>query len=436
MEGETPPLLIILMVEDFDSIFAVLDMLPVENSDEIPVSGGPVNAAQNDGVDYDEILASIIRVVPVISPEVVVREQPVPVVKVADPERRLSREEVLAMAQSIYGEDRVDMQSTNSSNYILYIYFPEFTITDGKHKHVIRGLYTRFTIREGASSKGLGACYLHGLRSILTPEEVAYLYGHSHLESAAAKGAWSEFCQGASQFKALIIKLIAGATEEAWTIVLLGLSRYLEWESLEGGPYKHISQISARNQQRQGVDFRQLLGRMSGHIPEIFEFTTSLEIPVRSPKMEAFYQEHSPVRTLNSGGSVDVVQALRDWNSNYRMEAFKFKGATVTMTIVNSVVAANSTLVDRDIIERFNNVLITTLQTFNNNFDYEYARYSNGTKLGKIPTFQPADIAHYKKIARNRRALSRARRKQGVVGGVNHLRKREDNRFGQLGDNS
>lgn len=409
------------MVDIFEDIFAALDQLPVEVEILPPAASAASSRSSLDYVQITRAMATVNTKTPAPPPPA--------------PDEKLSKLQVLAMAQEIYGEDRVDLQIINANSYHLYIYFPEFVITDGSYHHTIRGLYTRFIVSHSTISQNLSSCSLSGIRAILTPEEIAYSYGHSHLDHVSAKGQWAEFCQGVSKFKVLFVNLIANPTEDAWRIVLFGLSRYLEWESRDGGPYKNLTDISTPRSQVQAFDFRNAWYTMGKYLPNIFEFTTSLQLVLQSPKIAEFYQEYSPIKTLNQARQ-SLEQVTADWMRNNRMNMFRFKGQQVTMQVVNGLGVEQSSFVEASVIDGFNTTLTRLLTNFNSQFDYEYARYNNSTSFGEMPSFEQAEINYFKKLARNHRALSRARRKQGVVGGVNHLRKREDNRFGGVGDNS
>lgn len=340
----------------------------------------------------------------------------------------ITKPRLYQIASDIFGEELVDVQGTNTS-FHLYILFPEINITNSKgHKHLIRELFVKFSI--AVSNYGYST-QMTGMRTALTPAEVARSYGHSHLPQEAAKGQFVDFCQGNSLFKAITTNLISRPTEDQWTLALLSLTKYLEWESLEGGPHKEMRNIGVDSSFRP-INFAAELLRFIDYLPSrVLDITDRLELNYGSPQLYEFYNLHSPHKSLQRDETLVADEMQIDWNTHNRLD-FTFKGKKQSMRIVPRKVGVTMeevTTVEPAIVEEFNMVIVQHLTTFNKLLNYEFLKYKNRAVLGKVPTFEQADINHYQAIAREYRLRARKSRKPRVVGRVNHIRKREDNRF-------
>jgi hypothetical protein len=140
-------------------------------------------------------------------------------------------------------------ENEESLFYTLMIFFPEITITNSVDaSHVIKEFYVKLKFK-----KSDGVLYdFGGTRTLLTQAEVQSNYPHSHCGSAASKGGWGGFCLGSgpikSQVSILKLKGVSAENYLVFEMFLIGLQAYLEWESLEGGPYQYMSDIRKRQQ--------------------------------------------------------------------------------------------------------------------------------------------------------------------------------------------
>lgn len=154
---------------------------------------------------------------------------------------------VYTIFKDYFGEDRTDLQQltenvyTNSSYKTAYIivHFPEFTITNEfEETHTIKDMYVRITVNE---NKTIGPRIL-GQRSTLTDEEYVTSYSHSHLP--IGYGGYSDFCLGQGPIKNTLLSLVDYGSDDLWLLFCGELEEFLKVESLSGGPYKKISDLS------------------------------------------------------------------------------------------------------------------------------------------------------------------------------------------------
>jgi hypothetical protein len=156
------------------------------------------------------------------------------------------------LAIEIFGEDNIDIQSgefddSYGSSKIteLIVYYPEITITNSVElSHIMKDIYIRykFYYSNGYKKRVLR---LEFARTTFTDVEVANRYQFSHSNTGNV-GRWSSsFCFGgvglASTYNSLL-----GGNLKGITSFLIGFEEYLKWESIEGKPYRHLSELISR----------------------------------------------------------------------------------------------------------------------------------------------------------------------------------------------
>jgi len=142
--------------------------------------------------------------------------------------------------------------SWNKKDEIL-VHFPAFTISNSKgERHDIKDLYIKLTYRH--INKTFDG-YINGARTSITKSELNGNYAHSHLPSITENnvGTFSDFCLGRSTLSMLLsdlvtLEMVENKLEDIklrFMLVLMEIENYLQWESLEGGPYRQISNINS-----------------------------------------------------------------------------------------------------------------------------------------------------------------------------------------------
>lgn len=130
------------------------------------------------------------------------------------------------------------------------IRFPEIDITNSREdQHTIRELFVRLFIMEN----GYISQEIEGARLAASAHEIFSNYGHSHLGSIFYTGysgdtiGYNSFCTGTGEIGSIINFYNANTRVEQAVSLLLMLKSYLSWESLEGGPYRLMSEIGVKN---------------------------------------------------------------------------------------------------------------------------------------------------------------------------------------------
>jgi len=153
----------------------------------------------------------------------------------------------------LYGNN-YEMISLTKNTYRITILYPEIIITNSRDEsHTIRELYVSFEIKLD-SDKFKFTNTLTGWRGMVTMEEAASNYSHSHLHSGSYLMGQNEFCLGTGPIASMISefrhKYIPVTDEEFETLFLsflFQLNSYVKWESIEGTPYIYIRHIIGIN---------------------------------------------------------------------------------------------------------------------------------------------------------------------------------------------
>ena len=147
------------------------------------------------------------------------------------------------LSKDIFGEEFVDIyQDEDDKDFIdLVIYFPEITITNSVElSHTMKDVYFKLEFYK----KKLDSISL--ARTTLTDKEFKsnYIFSHSNYDYI---GKWGGYlCLGMTAFANIKNKLCNGYLFYNIQAFLLMLKDYLSWESIEGKPYKYISQINEK----------------------------------------------------------------------------------------------------------------------------------------------------------------------------------------------
>lgn len=155
---------------------------------------------------------------------------------------------IVNILKAVYPERWTINKIPDSTSYYVYILWDDITITNSNNDtHNIKDLYMRFTL-----SEDLKISTIKGFRGTLSPVEWVYGYQHSHLGGNNAKKScydekFSGFCLGGgTEVPSLMaeIDIAERFDENLYILFLYSLDAYVKWESVEGGPYRHMKNIN------------------------------------------------------------------------------------------------------------------------------------------------------------------------------------------------
>ena len=304
--------------------------------------------------------------------------------------------EVFAIAKDVFGEEYVDLESVDKSEFNITVLFPEVQITNSRRtQHTMKDLYVRINIDITPQAKvgdRVSNITLYGRRGTLSEEEYQSNYGHSHFSGGGVER-WSEFCLGNSDFAMIINTMKFSITQEDWMLLFLSLGNYVAWESIEGGPYKNIFNISLREQSLSSSGFNEhALELIKGLPSSCFTFDSkSIELNTDHPELLHYYNANSRIKSFRTGGSsASGFAARRDrFNEFVRREyrTFDFKGKAVVPKLYSkntyAVEATEATEenIDEQVVEFYNTVIKKELKKYNIYHEYNkfYKDYHGST---------------------------------------------------------
>lgn len=253
-------------------------------------------------------------------------------------------ERVKAIAEDIFGEERVDVETEINDSFSFIIRFPHFTITNSKNfQHEIHDLFVRFSIspnldKLGRTIERKASISMEGRRGALTLREVDCGYRHSHLPTY--RNVWDEFCMGSSAFRVALLEVESNLSEDAWTILFLGLPNYVKWESLEGGPHCSIRDISYKTRVNLN-DVDRELKRIANGIPrEVWEVTENgISVIPGHEALYDYFNKHSRIRNLRGYSTKEDVEKLLEkqtlaMEEEWKISPLKWKGSTLKCEII------------------------------------------------------------------------------------------------------
>lgn len=195
-------------------------------------------------------------------------------------EKKTNLNEIVEWGEEIFGEGNIDVQIADNlipnykdTDYLIseydsfintfatiYIYFSEKTVVnENNDRHKIYDGYIRFTIKPNMTLYSNPAF----TRSSLTIRELKAKYVFSHCPSMSlaalinlSNSGGTTFlpcCFGIGPINTSMSRLYQQSTETNWKLFFNDLNNYFEVESLEGGPYIHMSRIT--NPESQFVNF-------------------------------------------------------------------------------------------------------------------------------------------------------------------------------------
>lgn len=151
--------------------------------------------------------------------------------------------DVYNIFKDFFGEEYVDLQNDNP--FSIYVRFPEVTIENefgGQAK--IEELYAKIHItNEGA----MGRDRFRLNRSKYSYTHYTYHYVHSHASYMSNRHEFRSCCTGTGPIGATCNILCSGYNESRWQMFCLELKKYVETESISGGPYTRLASLGGGN---------------------------------------------------------------------------------------------------------------------------------------------------------------------------------------------
>lgn len=296
-------------------------------------------------------------------------------------------DKVRLLAESVFGEERVWVDPHDSSSFDIYIHFPELEIVNSRNsRHTITNLYVNFKV-EGIdieeTNSNICSILCNGDRQTLTIEEYSSKYLHSHLPSMRNDNfGYKTFCLGASNFGQILVEVSMNMSEESWMMLFLSLESYLKWESLEGGPYIQMRNISLKGNRLSIRDVQSELIKVVKDLPtDIWDFREA-NAPKVVPGDSSLYDyldKTFGVRSLSGNFSKEYRDSYTKRANNILSKfPIKWKKTTLNRSIVENPKAETKKEkkipLSREVVSTVEEILSKNIITYINNIRHEKAR--------------------------------------------------------------
>ena len=230
------------------------------------------------------------------------------------------------LLDSNYGENGWDIIGSN-----IYIHFSGFYIKNNTSKNYIKDLYTiiSFYKNEDVGFK----LTLWGRRVTLSPMEYVKNYSHSHLSQGGFN--IGKFCLGSGPITQTLSVLQDTYTDDLFQLFLYQINEYIQWESLEGGPYRKIRNLYANTK----VSYDRSLSRIDRLYKEFISKKVKYSISVSSNNIQVHIDEEDFMKKMYLSISDQVIKfegsyyrgsIIEEMPRSFRpYELFTFNGVSI-----------------------------------------------------------------------------------------------------------
>jgi len=238
-----------------------------------------------------------------------------------------------------------EKQVTNSNNAFHKIYnvyvFIDYMYGSRLNDSSESNSFKRYFIKTESSRRGIRFDISHGARTLFSEEEKNSGYVFSHFSRNL--GSSCSCCLGSGTALSQLNERTLN-NEESILGFCIALDKYLEWESLEGGPYIKISEIRTVNNSSQRLTaekkyydtiFTNIIKSEDSLILNIDEnFNINIDNSVLAKHSPYFKQKGSmftlEISKLKSLGSFKKKETTSETKVPFSCSTFKFKDKTIT----------------------------------------------------------------------------------------------------------
>ena len=257
--------------------------------------------------------------------------------------------------KTVYPNSRFDIQSNSSIGFKVFVHYPEIKISNSMGiEHTIRDLFILYHF-ENDSSAGIYLSDLYAIKSTYTWGELRANYLHSHINRNDTSFSDS-FCFGSTDFDSFISYVrnpgrngnSDGLKLDDLIQLFLGMDSYLQWESIEGTPYRHIESIQEVNTSSISIApitdvindcYKEVVDKLESFNYTIkmvyndsrIDITNNIEEVVK-PILEEKYPEY--LVPIQNGVPVRVITPNTNYDSLNSRTLFNFKGEPVKFRVL------------------------------------------------------------------------------------------------------
>lgn len=155
-------------------------------------------------------------------------------------EDRKQRSKFIEVLKHHFDEDHYEINKVGSELHFILKY-DDITIENSEDRsHFIKSLFVKLKFNTNSNTFSDN---MEGYRGEMSIKELCSSYFHSHLSTHTSN--FQSFCLGASELGILLSDLHNKQfNQDSFDLLLYTISEYVKWESLTGGPYIKIKDLS------------------------------------------------------------------------------------------------------------------------------------------------------------------------------------------------
>jgi len=319
----------------------------------------------------------------------------------------LTMDKVATIAKDVFGEEFVMVKRRELIGLVftVIVHLPEVKIENNMgESHIIRDLFVSYIVKNIVADPGYKfQLSFQCAKSTFSVKEAATdYYVHSHISGGPhfphnEDDFKSGFCMSTSEYYQSISNLRMNPTPENWYLVFLGLKSFISWESLEGGPYRLIKDLSRGGGSQ--TSHSALVSELESFISEIplglWEYTPDgFSLNPFNPGVIDFFDKHSTIRTLYPK-AVPVEQLMQ----GYTFKPFKFNDKIFEFKVIeDEPLPEDESTIEPEVVISFCNILKNKIKQFTKTYTYDL--YKSSSKVfDKIEAFKQAQASHHSTVA-------------------------------------
>lgn len=156
--------------------------------------------------------------------------------------RNFSEERILELGNNLYGSNRFN-------EIFILVRFPEVRVTNENDRYIdIWELYAKVTFNCRGESRG--DFLLNRAEYDVFQFQNNYMHSHIHSIPTSNFTSFQSPCLGSGPIRDTLALLAADFDELRWQLFCLELSKYVQVESLAGGPYKRMENLGKNSMSR------------------------------------------------------------------------------------------------------------------------------------------------------------------------------------------
>lgn len=334
-------------------------------------------------------------------------------------------EQILPLVEGVFGKDRVELVY-NTSNYDIIIHYPEINLENSLgQKHTIKDFFFKITVDTNlldTTVYKIGVS-IHGMRTTFGLKEITCSYSHSHLHTGSP-GTWKHFCVGSDHFPVLMENLRMNPTEDNWTMFLLSIDKYLQWESREGGPYAYMENLKY-GRTIGNEEIQQEFARIIEDSPlDMWNYANEIEVLPERPSFKEFFNKNSRIKTAVGGSLEDIKIDIKSQRTRLPANYFAFKGKLYPFRIFDDVSNGKEEYISKGILDTYTSLIKQNTQSFGKKLIYEQLKNEYKSKVRKIRIKLPAKASDNREATEADRVPASENRTAGMVRRTNNTRRR------------